>query len=345
VATSVDAGCGRTEWRARCYARGVPTVSVVIPAFNAEGFLERAVRSALDQTERDLEVIVVDDGSVDATAEIALRIAAQDPRVRVLQNGENRGVSVSRNAAIALASGKWIALLDADDTWLPQRLHALLLASSGADVVCDDLLVVRESRTGAPAEHWSLLGWVGLRLRGPHWLTLPEFIRYDLGLLKPMIRRSFLGEHAIGYDTDLRVTEDYYLYFRLLAAGARWRQLPEGYYLYSRNANSLTLSPDAVIRQHLVSSTALLSDPAVRTDGDVLAALKRHQRHSRASIAKHAVLELVRRRELRAVGDLLRENPDYAPLLFWKVTTHMYLRVLRRVHSPRRPVPARMFEP
>jgi succinoglycan biosynthesis protein ExoO len=323
----------------------VAKVSVIVPAYNAEDFLERAVRSALDQTEWDLEVIVVDDGSVDATSDVARQVAVEDRRVRVLKNAENCGVSVSRNRAIAVASGEWIALLDADDTWLPRRLETLLLASDGADVVCDDLLFINESRTGASAmEYWGLLGWVGLRRRQPHWLTLAEFIRYDLGLLKPVIRRDFLDAHGMGYDTELRVTEDYYLYFRLLAAGARWRQLPEGYYLYLRHANSLTLSPDAVIRQHLLSSKELLSDPAFNTDRKVLAALRRHHRHSRASIAKHTFTELVRRRDFRTLGNLLREDPDYVPLVLWKVAWHMYMRVVRRVHNPRRPVPARMPE-
>ncbi len=318
---------------------------MIIPAYNAEEFLERAVRSALAQTESDLEVIVVDDGSVDATGEVARRVAEEDRRVRVLKNEENSGVSASRNRAIALASGEWIALLDADDTWLPRRLEALLVASDGADVVCDDLLFINESRTSSSAvEYWNLFGWVGLRRRQPYWLTLPDFIRYDLGLLKPVIRRAFLEAHDMWYDTELRVTEDYYLYFRLLAAGARWRQLAEGYYLYLRHASSLTLDSDAVVRQHLLSSTALLSDPAVNTDRKVSAALRRHQRHARGSIAKHAVSELVRRREFLLLGDLLRDHPDYAPLLLWKVAWHMYMRVVRRVQNPRQPVPARMPE-
>jgi succinoglycan biosynthesis protein ExoO len=320
-------------------------VSVIIPAYNAEDFLERAVRSALAQTEWDLEVIVVDDGSADGTFDVALRIAEEDRRVRVVKNVKNCGVSVSRNRAIALASGDWIALLDADDTWLPRRLEALLLASDGADVVCDDLLFINESRTDTNAlEYWSLSGWVGLRRREPYWLTLAEFIRYDLGLLKPVIRRDFLAAQEMWYDTELRVTEDYYLYVRLLAAGARWRQLPEGYYLYLRHANSLTLSPDAVISQHVTSSRALLSDPTVITDRRVSAALRRHHRHARASVAKHTISQLIRHHDLVGFANLLRTNPDYAPLVLWKVAWHMYMRAVRRMQNPRRPVPARMPE-
>jgi len=318
---------------------------VIIPAYNAEGFLERAVRSALGQTEQDLEVIVVDDGSFDATGDVALRMAQEDRRVRVLRNQQNRGVSTTRNHAIAAATGEWIALLDADDSWLPERLTAMLLACGGADIVCDDLLVVKKPSGHATAiEYWSLFGWVGRKLREPHWLTLAEFIRYDLGLLKPMIRRQFLEKHGIRYDSNLRVAEDYYLYVDLLAAGARWNQLPKGYYLYWRHTDSLSLSPDAVIRQHLLSSKALLSEPAIRADPRVFAALQLHHRHSRASIARHAVSELGRQRDLLAIGHLLRANPDYASLLVCKLARHMYMRAVRRVQNPRRRVPARILD-
>ncbi len=312
----------------------MPKVSVIIPAYNAEGFLERSVRSALAQTESDLEVIVVDDGSIDSTVDTAVRVAEEDRRVRVVRNGRNCGVAMSRNRAITLARGEWIALLDADDTWLPHRLETLLRASRGADVVCDDLVFVDPSRTDVSAEGlWTLLGWVGLRRCEPHWLTLAEFTRYDLGLLKPVIRRDFLRGHDLSYDTDLRVAEDYYLYFRLLAAGARWRQLPDGCYVYSRHADSLTRSPDAVLRQHLLGSEALLSDPAVTSDREVFSAAKRSYRRARASVAKYSILDLARQGRLLAIGRLLRDNPDYAPLLFGKTARHVYVRLARSVRG------------
>jgi succinoglycan biosynthesis protein ExoO len=314
--------------RSERYARCMPKVTVIIPAYNARAVLERAVRSALVQTEQDLEVIVVDDGSTDRTLDVASRCAEEDRRVRVVGNGENRGVSASRNRAIGIASGEWIAVLDADDAWLPRRLEAMLLASAAADVVCDDLLLVEDPSTdGSIPRARSWCRSVGLRFRRPHWLTLPEFIHHDLGMLKPIVRRDFVEKHGIRYDTGLRVAEDYYLYVHLLAAGARWRQLPDGYYLYSRAPHSLSSSPDAVIRQHLARSAELLADPAVNGDPAVLAAMRRHHRRSRASVAQYEILQLARRRELPAIARLLRRNPDYAVLLCQKVARHMYMSV------------------
>jgi glycosyltransferase involved in cell wall biosynthesis len=92
------------------------SVSVIIPAFNAAAFLREAVESALAQTHAPLEVIVIDDGSTDSTAEVARRL----PVTYIHQ--ENAGVSTARNRAIAYSRGDLIALLDADDVWLRQKL-------------------------------------------------------------------------------------------------------------------------------------------------------------------------------------------------------------------------------
>src|SRR5215208_5035081 len=114
-----------------------PRVSVIVPAFNVAGCLERALDSALNQTVPDLEILVVDDGSSDATLEVACRVAARDSRVRVMRNERNLGIGASRNRAFDEAQGEWLALLDGDDVWLPKRLERILAVSEGADVVSD----------------------------------------------------------------------------------------------------------------------------------------------------------------------------------------------------------------
>ena len=100
-------------------------VSVVIPAFNAERFIGRTLDSASAQTHRDLEIIVIDDGSSDRTAEIVLQKAEADPRIRLIRQS-NAGPTRARNRGIGEARGELIAFLDADDLWHPQKTERQL---------------------------------------------------------------------------------------------------------------------------------------------------------------------------------------------------------------------------
>src|SRR5262249_15019068 len=106
--------------RVRGGDRSVPEVSVVVPAYNAERTLRETLDSVLGQTLQDFEVLVVDDGSSDATAAVARD--AGDPRVRVL-SVPNGGVARARNLGIQEANGDLIAFLDADDLWRPRKLE------------------------------------------------------------------------------------------------------------------------------------------------------------------------------------------------------------------------------
>jgi glycosyltransferase involved in cell wall biosynthesis len=105
-----------------------PRVTALVPAYNAAAFLAEALDSALAQTCRDFEVVVVDDGSTDATGRIADDYAARNPdRIRVVHQA-NGGLPAARNAAIAAARGELFALLDADDVWMPQHLERAVAA-------------------------------------------------------------------------------------------------------------------------------------------------------------------------------------------------------------------------
>lgn len=99
----------------------VPTVSVVVPAYNRVESVSRAIDSVLAQTLDDLEVLVVDDASTDGTADVVERY--DDPRVRLLRHETNRGGSAARNTGINHATGQYVAFLDSDDEWLPRKLE------------------------------------------------------------------------------------------------------------------------------------------------------------------------------------------------------------------------------
>lgn len=105
----------------------MPLVSTIIPAYNCESYIGQAVESALQQTDVDVEVIVVDDGSTDRTWQVLDRFDGQISRVRK----ENGGPARARNHGAGLASGEWVAFLDADDEWLPDKLARQLELADG----------------------------------------------------------------------------------------------------------------------------------------------------------------------------------------------------------------------
>jgi glycosyltransferase involved in cell wall biosynthesis len=121
-----------------------PLVTIGLTTFNAADSVERAVASALAQTWRPLEVVAVDDCSIDATAEILISLAARHPEIRVFRNQTNGGEAVSRNHILAEARGEFVAFFDDDDCSLPERVEAQLhriLAyerdfADGAPVIC-----------------------------------------------------------------------------------------------------------------------------------------------------------------------------------------------------------------
>lgn len=250
-------------------------VSVVIPAFNGVGCLDRAIDSVLAQTVRDYEIIVVDDASSDATADLARRRAGQDPRIRLMQNRVNSGPSVARNLGIAAARAEWVAILDADDAYEPDRLESLCAIgeSKQAHLVADNLVLydaVAQLRTG--------VGMEGLRDDAVDIISTEAFLGncitgrspFDLGQLKAVMRRSFLIEHALRYPDNLRHGEDFDLYARLLLAGGRFVRVGKPHYLFTQRIGKVSAKPSGFsrtianfdgMRSHTL---ALLSHPAVR---------------------------------------------------------------------------------
>lgn len=103
-----------------------PLVSVIIPTFNRSAFIERAILTVLNQSFRDLEVIVVDDGSTDNTYHIVKSLKLKDSRILYIRNEQNRGAQSARNTGIRAARGIFIGFLDSDDEWLPFKLESQL---------------------------------------------------------------------------------------------------------------------------------------------------------------------------------------------------------------------------
>jgi len=223
-----------------------PDVSVIIAAWKAADFVERAVRSALMSRGVTIEVIVVDDASPDRTFAVLRQLAAQDSRVIIDRLETNGGPSVARNRAIALASGKFIAILDADDTIEPDRLSRLVSRAErrAADIVVDNMKEVDangrllssglfvKSHAFSTERNVDLETWVAF--------NQPMKAGDCIGYLKPVIRRATLDRFQAAYDPALRNSEDYYLLADLLAQGGRMLYVSEAGYRYTRSPASIS---------------------------------------------------------------------------------------------------------
>jgi succinoglycan biosynthesis protein ExoO len=229
-----------------------PLVSITMPAYNREDSIGRALDSALAQTFEDFEVVVVDDGSRDATLAVAHGYAERDPRVKVFRNERNLGIARTRNHALSRSTGRYITPLDSDDAFVPHRLERLVAtaAETGADLVSDDLALLHEGED----EPWSTLSRVcDEELDGPTEFDLADLLQrlgfermgIALGLTKPLVRRQFLLDHGIEYDTTLQVVEDYWLLADCLTAGARFVMIPEANYVYHQGRQHTTLQADS----------------------------------------------------------------------------------------------------
>jgi len=193
-----------------------PRVSVVIPCFNAERYIAATLRSVLQQTDVELEIIVVDDGSTDGSIAV---VQQQFPQVRLIPVA-NGGVASARNAGIAAATGEWVAFCDADDIWLPGKLAAQFDAMARvpgcrmsytawhvwtcAEPEPDAALLHSLAAQAGDMQHWT--GATG-------WLYPELLLDCVVWTSTVLMQRSLLAE--IGdFDTSLRIGEDYDLWLR-----------------------------------------------------------------------------------------------------------------------------------
>jgi glycosyltransferase involved in cell wall biosynthesis len=183
-----------------------PLVTVIIPTRDRAGLVTRAIASALAQTHRALEVLVVDDASTDNTREVLA--ALDDPRLRLIRREVAGGVSAARNQAIGEARGDYIALLDSDDVWLPQKTARQLayMARTGHVVSQTREIWIRGGRRVNP----------GLAHRKPDGFFFEAAL--DMCLVSPsttLFARGVL--EAVGlFDESLPACEDYDLWLRIL---------------------------------------------------------------------------------------------------------------------------------
>lgn len=194
-------------------AIALPPISVLIPAYNAEATLMRAIDSVAAQGHAPIEIIVVDDASRDSTAAIAE--AYDRPSVRLIRHTENRGAAAALNTAIEAATHELIAFLDADDEWLPGKLAAQVALIDQAP----DLVLVATG-FAAISVHGSLLYDYGLAPFAHQGRDFWRNLLVDAAIKKSsVLTRRRLVLAVGGFDVSLRVAEDQDLFLRLAALG------------------------------------------------------------------------------------------------------------------------------
>jgi glycosyltransferase involved in cell wall biosynthesis len=220
-----------------------PKVSVIMPIYNVERFLDRAIVSILDQSFRDFELIIIDDCSKDSSVAIA-RSYTDDPRVRVIANDCNRGVRFTANQGHRLARAEYIARMDGDDMATLDRLElqvkfldahpdAAVVGGQHIKIDTNDMVVEKYVRQ-MPEDYLSILFYAG----------------YDCPFINPttMYRKSIVWEQLGGMNENKTFAEDYELWLHLLSNGFTAYNLPHVLVKYRINPHSMMNSARQGVR-------------------------------------------------------------------------------------------------
>jgi glycosyltransferase involved in cell wall biosynthesis len=209
-----------------------PLVSVILPCYNADAFVEAAVISIMDQTYRNLEIIIINDCSTDKTPGILEMLAEKDPRIKIIHNEKNYGLVTSLNKGIANANGKYIARMDADDISLTNRIEMQVdFMESNSDVaLCGSNYIIIDDKN-------TQIGKI-------EFPSEDRILKTELLFMCPfghptvMIKKEIFEQ--CGYYEDIAPSEDYELWVRI-SKGHRVGNIP-GYLLkYRWHGNNITI--------------------------------------------------------------------------------------------------------
>jgi glycosyltransferase involved in cell wall biosynthesis len=270
-----------------------PKISVVIPAYNAAKFLTRAVASVQAQTVPPHEIIIVDDGSTDHTAECARSLGS---RIHVIRQA-NGGPASARNHGICVAEGEWIALLDADDAWMPTKLERQIPFATNKEIG----LIHAQTEHDSPRDLPSILDFEAMWER--NWLVTSSVL----------IRRT--AWEAVGkFDEDraLISVEDYNLWLRLTHAGWKIATVAEPLVQYTPAPGSLSAQIERFAQAELANLARI---------ADVLNLEPNIIRAKRIAIYEQYGRDLLYERHMDAARRFLsvplREQPSLSHLKWW----------------------------
>jgi glycosyltransferase involved in cell wall biosynthesis len=213
----------------------LPKVSIIVPAYNVAPYLGETLDSVLAQTRTDYEVVLVNDGSTDATAQIVEQYRERFAGKLLYVWQENRGLAAARNTAIRAARGQYVALLDSDDVWLPGYLASmlgLLEADPALDIVFPNAIF-----WGSP--QYNGRDFQSVFPPNPP-ITMDKLLGRESSIFGLATMRREMVLAAGGYDEALRASEDFDLWLRLLQRGCRFGYAVEPLVKYRYRADSLS---------------------------------------------------------------------------------------------------------
>lgn len=315
-------------------------ISVIIPVYNGAGSIADAIGSVASNGYDDVEIVVIDDCSTDATTELVRALAEKDPRIRLLQTSRNMGPAGARNLGLEHARGEWVTLNDADDWWIEGRVSALLGVAKrhDADVVLDNMLLYDHALdTVYGRTHFA--GGDG----HPSEVTSGNVFYYDdifnltdrrhkyssIGFSQPFIRRTFLLMHQISYLDRYRSLEDLFFLVNMVMAGAKTVVVPDAYYIYRLpvSPSSGEKSPFSHTRMDLQCVELFLGDLIVMYEEVLPSELIAHFHYLRKKI--DCKMHLANGDYARVMGAFLRE-----PAFFMAVGARLLKRyIVERGHG------------
>ncbi|MGL5943471.1 MAG: glycosyltransferase family 2 protein [Waterburya sp.] len=308
-----------------------PEVSVIVPAYNSEDYLPKALESVFNQTYNNLKVILIDDASSDSTVKIATSFS--DKRLKIIKNQQNKGVSYSRNCGIQQAQGNWIALLDSDDWYAPERLEKLLSIAQQrrADLIADDLWLVSIDQS----QPWStLLTENEQAISSVELIDAVEFAHSDrpsplnskrnwsLGYTKPLIKQEFLQKNNIQYDETVKVGEDFILYLECLRQQARFYIVPQAYYYYQTRTVSLSTRKPTDYLSHSCKITQVFinQELKVQTNPKLIEVLAHNLIVFKKRLAYYRLVEHIKNKRLLKIYQQIIIHPYVLRYLANKLT-------------------------
>jgi len=215
-------------------------ISVILPTYNGSKFISETIQSVLNQTYKNLEIILIDDNSTDNTFEIVKQFADKDSRIKLYKNDRNLGIGNNTNKALSLATGEFIMMQDHDDISSPVRAESIL-----------KVLIENPHITGCATRIYKINEY---SKEYNHDISEPRVVFddcdihaseiFDRLILHPTViyRKSILDKIDKPYSGDFKITSDDDLFYRLSKLGARWYFLDNRYLLYREHKNRTSVS-------------------------------------------------------------------------------------------------------